>query len=103
MIGTLLLPGHVLIIPQYILFRSLGWVGADWPYLPLSTSESAVGPMFAMSLLSLIPVFLFFVAFQRMATCGPPCRRRSAASAPAGPPRNGWWCAAPAASPRTPG
>lgn len=159
MIGTLLLPGHVLIIPQYILFRTLGWVGGDWPYLPLivpqflateaffvflmvqfmrgipreldeaatidgasayqvfrriilplsrpalvttaifsfiwtwndffrqlvflsdlkdytvpvaltlfidSTSESAVGPMFAMSLLSLIPVFLFFVAFQRM-------------------------------------
>jgi len=159
MIGTLLLPGHVLIIPQYILFRSLGWVGGDWPYLPLvvphflateaffvflmvqfmrgipreldeaakidgaspysifkhvilplsrpalvttaifsfiwtwndffkqlvylselqdytapvaltlfidSTSESSVGPMFAMSLLSLIPVFLFFVAFQRM-------------------------------------
>ncbi|AGL17302.1 carbohydrate ABC transporter permease [Actinoplanes sp. N902-109] len=159
MIGTLLLPGHVLIIPQYILFRSLGWVGGDWPYLPLlvpqflateaffvflmiqfirgipreldeaatidgaspyrifrhvilplsrpalvttaifsfiwtwndffrqlvylsdlkdytvpvaltlfidSTSESSVGPMFAMSLLSLVPVFLFFVAFQRM-------------------------------------
>ena len=159
MIGTLLLPGHVLIIPQYILFRSLDWVGGDWPYLPLlvpqflateaffvflmvqfmrgipreldeaakidgaspysifrhvilplsrpalvttaifsfiwtwndffrqlvflsdlkdytapvaltlfidSTSESAVGPMFAMSLLSLVPVFLFFVAFQRL-------------------------------------
>jgi multiple sugar transport system permease protein len=159
MIGTLLLPGHVLIVPQYILFRSFGWVGGDWPYLPLlvpqflateaffvflmvqfmrgipreldeaakidgaspygifryvilplsrpalvttaifsfiwtwndffrqlvflsdlsdytvpvaltlfidSTSQSAVGPMFAMSLLSLLPVFLFFVAFQRM-------------------------------------
>jgi len=159
MIATLLLPGHVLIIPQYILFRNLGWVGGDWPYLPLlvpqflateaffvflmvqfmrsvpreldeaakidgaspysifrhvilplsrpalvttaifsfiwtwndffrqlvflssledytapvaltlfidSTSESSVGPMFAMSLLSLVPVFLFFVAFQRM-------------------------------------
>ena len=159
MIGTLLLPGHVLIIPQYILFRSLGWVGGEWPYLPLlvpqflateaffvflmvqfmrgipreldeaakidgaspysifrhvilplsrpalvttaifsfiwtwndffrqlvflsdlgdytapvaltlfidSTSESSVGPMFAMSLLSLVPVFLFFVAFQRL-------------------------------------
>jgi multiple sugar transport system permease protein len=159
MIGTLLLPGHVLIIPQYILFRTLGWVGGDWPYLPLlvphflateaffvflmvqfmrgipreldeaavidgatpykvfrhvilplsrpalvttaifsfiwtwndffrqlvylsdlkdytapvaltlfidSTSESSVGPMFAMSLLSLVPVFLFFIAFQRM-------------------------------------
>ncbi|MBX7267487.1 carbohydrate ABC transporter permease [Micromonospora sp. Llam7] len=159
MIGTLLLPGHVLIVPQYILFRSLGLVGGDWPYLPLlipqflateaffvflmvqfirgipreldeaaridganafgifrhvilplsrpalvttaifsfiwtwndffrqlvflsslsdytvpvaltlfidSTSQSAVGPMFAMSVLSLLPVFLFFVAFQRL-------------------------------------
>ncbi|SCL71000.1 carbohydrate ABC transporter membrane protein 2, CUT1 family [Micromonospora peucetia] len=159
MIGTLLLPGHVLIVPQYILFRSLGLVGGEWPYLPLlipqflateaffvflmvqfmrgipreldeaakidganafgifrhvilplsrpalvttaifsfiwtwndffrqlvflsdledytvpvaltlfidSTSQSAVGPMFAMSVLSLLPVFLFFVAFQRM-------------------------------------
>ncbi|GAB3806611.1 carbohydrate ABC transporter permease [Micromonospora zhanjiangensis] len=159
MIGTLLLPGHVLIVPQYILFRTLGVVGGDWPYLPLvlphflateaffvflmvqfmrgipaeldeaakidgasaygifryvilplsrpalvttaifsfiwtwndffrqlvylsqlpdytvpvaltlfidSTSQSAVGPMFAMSVLSLLPVFLFFVAFQRM-------------------------------------
>jgi multiple sugar transport system permease protein len=159
MIGTLLLPGHVLIIPQYILFRTLGMVGGDFPYLPLlvphflateaffvflmvqfmrgipreldeaavidgaspfsvfrhvvlplsrpalvttaifsfiwtwndffrqlvylsqlkdytapvaltlfidSTSESSVGPMFAMSLLSLVPVFLFFVAFQRL-------------------------------------
>ncbi|MEU9739199.1 carbohydrate ABC transporter permease [Micromonospora chersina] len=159
MIGTLLLPGHVLIVPHYILFRSLGLVGGDWPYLPLliphflateaffvflmvqfmrgipreldeaakidgaspygvfrhvilplsrpalvttaifsfiwtwndffrqlvflsnlddytvpvaltlfidSTSQSAVGPMFAMSVLSLLPVFLFFLAFQRM-------------------------------------
>jgi len=159
MIGTLLLPGHVLIIPQYVLFKWLHWVGGDWPYLPLlvpqflateaffvflmvqfmrgipdeldeaakidgaspfgvfryvivplsrpalvttaifsfiwtwndffrqlvflsdlqdytvpvaltlfidSTSESAVGPMFAMSLLSLLPVFAFFVAFQRL-------------------------------------
>jgi multiple sugar transport system permease protein len=159
MIGTLLLPGHVLIIPQYILFRNLGWVGGGFPYLPLliphflateaffvflmvqfmrgipreldeaavidgasafsvfrhvilplsrpalvttaifsfiwtwndffrqlvylsdlkdytvpvaltlfidSTSEGSVGPMFAMSLLSLVPVFVFFVAFQRM-------------------------------------
>jgi multiple sugar transport system permease protein len=159
MIGTLLLPGHVLIVPQYILFRSLGLVGGDWPYLPLlipqflateaffvflmvqfmrgipreldeaakidgasafgvfrhvilplsrpalvttaifsflwtwndffrqlvflsnledytvpvaltlfidSTSQSAVGPMFAMSVLSLLPVFFFFLAFQRL-------------------------------------
>jgi len=159
MIGTLLLPSHVLIVPQFILFRTFDWVGGPWPYLPLlvpqflateaffvflmvqfmrgipreldeaakidgcspygvfrhvilplsrpalvttaifsfiwtwndffrqlvylsdlkdytapvaltlfidSTSESSVGPMFAMSLLSLVPVFLFFVAFQRL-------------------------------------
>ena len=159
MIGTLLLPGHVLIIPQYILFRTLGWVGGDWPYLPLlvphflateaffvflmvqfmrgipreldeaakidgcspygvfrhvilplsrpalvttaifsfiwtwndffsqliylnspdhytvpiglrlflgGEGQTELGPMFAMSVLSLLPVFLFFLAFQRL-------------------------------------
>ncbi|MEH1130424.1 carbohydrate ABC transporter permease [Micromonospora sp. CPCC 206061] len=159
MIGTLLLPQHVLTIPQYILFKQFGWVGGEWPYLPLlvpqflateaffvflmvqfmrgipreldeaakidgaspfgifryvmlplsrpalvttaifsfiwtwneffrqlvylsdlsdytipvamtlfidSTGQSAIGPMFAMSVLSLLPVFLFFVAFQRL-------------------------------------
>ena len=159
MISTLLLPQHVLTIPQFILFKQFGWVGADWPYLPLivphflatdaffvflmvqfmrgipreldeaakidgcspfgvfrnvilplsrpalvttaifsfiwtwneffkqlvylfqtedytvpvamtlfidSTGQSAVGPMFAMSVLSLVPIFLFFVAFQRL-------------------------------------
>jgi multiple sugar transport system permease protein len=159
MIGTLLLPQHVLTIPQFILFKQFGWVGIDWPYLPLlvpqflateaffvflmvqfmrgipreldeaakidgcspfgvfrnvilplsrpalvttaifsfiwtwneffrqlvflfdledytvpvamtlfidSTGQSAMGPMFAMSVLSLVPIFLFFVAFQRM-------------------------------------
>jgi multiple sugar transport system permease protein len=156
MIGTLLLPHHVLIIPQYLLFNSFGWIntplplvvpkllateaffvflmvqfmrgipreldeaakidGAD-PYrifrhviLPLarpalvttaifsfiwtwndfftqliylndlshytvpvalrlfvdSSGQSSIGPMFAMSVLSLLPVFLFFLAFQRL-------------------------------------
>jgi multiple sugar transport system permease protein len=31
-----------------------------------SGGQSAVGPMFAMSVLSLLPVFLFFLAFQRL-------------------------------------
>jgi multiple sugar transport system permease protein len=156
MIGTLLLPGHVLVIPQYILFRTLDWTGTIAPLvvphflateaffvflmvqfmrgipreldeaamidgcgpfqiflrviLPLSrpaivtttifsfiwtwneffrqlvylsditqwtvpvalrqfidsSGQSAVGPMFAMSVLSLLPVFLFFLFFQRM-------------------------------------
>jgi multiple sugar transport system permease protein len=159
MIGTLLLPSHVLIVPQYILFKTFGWVGGPFPYTPLvlphflaieaffvflmiqfmrgipreldeaakidgcspygvfrhvilplsrpalvttaifsfiwtwndffrqlvflsdlnkytvpvaltmfidSTGSSALGPMFAMSVLSLLPVFLFFLAFQRL-------------------------------------
>jgi multiple sugar transport system permease protein len=31
-----------------------------------STGQSSIGPMFAMSVLSLLPVFLFFLAFQRL-------------------------------------
>jgi multiple sugar transport system permease protein len=163
MIGTLLLPSHVLIVPQFILFKTFGWVGGSFPYTPLvlphflaidaffvflmvqfmrgipreldeaakidgcspygvfrhvilplsrpalvttaifsfiwtwndffrqlvylsdlekytvpvaltlfldSTGSNAVGPMFAMSVLSLLPVFLFFLAFQRLLVQG---------------------------------
>ncbi|MEN3306364.1 MAG: pectin-derived oligosaccharide transport system permease protein [Micromonosporaceae bacterium] len=156
MIGTLLLPHHVMLIPQYILFRHFGWVNTPLPMIvpkmlatdaffvflmvqfmrgiprdldeaaridgasplrvfrhiiaPLSrpalvttaifsfiwtwndfftqliylndqskvtvpvglrmfmdsAGETSLGPMFAMSVLSLLPVFLFFVAFQRL-------------------------------------
>jgi multiple sugar transport system permease protein len=31
-----------------------------------STGQSSVGPMFAMAALSLLPIFVFFVAFQRL-------------------------------------
>ncbi|WP_432521402.1 carbohydrate ABC transporter permease [Kineococcus sp. SYSU DK006] len=156
MIGTLLLPHHVLVVPQYVLFNALGWVNTPLPLivpkflatdaffvflmvqfmrgiprtldeaaaidgcgpfatffrivLPLtkpalvtttvfsfiqtwndffsqlvylndiakytlpiglrlfldSSGQNAVGPMFAMSVLSLVPVFLFFLVFQRL-------------------------------------
>jgi multiple sugar transport system permease protein len=156
MIGTLLLPYHVLIVPQYIIFRQLGWIDTILPLvvpkflatdaffvflmvqfmrgipreldeaakldgcgplrlywqitLPLArpalvttsifafvwtwndffsqlvylsspehytvplalnlfidqTSQSAFGPMFAMALVSMLPIFLFFLAFQRL-------------------------------------
>jgi multiple sugar transport system permease protein len=156
MIGTLLLPHHVLIVPQYVLFNWLGWINSPLPLivpkflateaffvflmvqfmrgiprtldeaaeidgcgpyrrffhvvLPLtrpalvttavfsfiwtwndffsqlvylneldrytvpiglrlfldSSGQSAIGPMFAMSVLSLVPVFLFFLFFQRL-------------------------------------
>ncbi|HWB38202.1 MAG TPA: carbohydrate ABC transporter permease [Rugosimonospora sp.] len=32
-IGTLLLPYHVLIIPQYAIFRHLGWINTFWPLI----------------------------------------------------------------------
>jgi multiple sugar transport system permease protein len=160
MIGTLLLPGHVLIVPHYILFRTFDWIDTPLPLivpkllateaffiflmvrfmrgiprdldeaatidgcgpfqiftriiLPLSkpalvttaiftfiwtwndffsqlvylndlenitvpvalrnfldsSGQTSLGPMFAMSVLSLIPIFLFFVAFQRMLVQG---------------------------------
>jgi multiple sugar transport system permease protein len=160
MIATLLLPSHVLIVPQYILFNNFGWISTPLPLivpkllateaffiflmvqfmrgiprdldeaakidgcspygvfwhiiLPLSRpaivttaifsfiwtwndfftqliyltggenltipvglrmfqdsgGQNAIGPMFAMSVLSLLPVFLFFVAFQRMLVQG---------------------------------
>ena len=156
MIATLLLPHHVLIVPQFVLFKFLGWIDTPLPLvvpkllateaffiflmvqfmrgipreldeaakvdgcspygifwhviLPLARPAlvttaifsfiwtwndffsqliylnspdhytvpiglrlfinaeglSALGPMFAMSLLSLGPVFLFFIAFQRL-------------------------------------
>lgn len=156
MLGTLMLPYHVTLIPQYVVFLKLGWVNTILPLvvpkflatdaffiflmvqffrgiprdlfeaammdgcsswriywkiiLPLSTpvlatsaifsfiwtwedffaplvylsdiknytvplalrtfvdstSQSAWGPLFAMSILSLVPVFLFFLFFQRL-------------------------------------
>jgi multiple sugar transport system permease protein len=156
MIGTLLLPHHVLIVPQFVLFKFLGWIDTPLPLvvpkllateaffiflmvqfmrgipreldeaakvdgcspygifwhviLPLARpalvttaifsfiwtwndffsqliylntpdhytvpiglrlfmggeGQTELGPMFAMSVLSLLPVFLFFLAFQRL-------------------------------------
>jgi multiple sugar transport system permease protein len=156
LIGTLLLPQHILILPQYVLFRHFGWINTPLPLivpkllateaffvflmvqfirgiprelddaakidgcspyavfryviLPLSrpalvttaifsfiwtwndfftqliylndttrytvpiglrlfldsTGQTSLGPMFAMSVVSLLPVFLFFAAFQRL-------------------------------------
>lgn len=160
MIGTLLLPHHVLIVPQYVLFNSLDWINTPLPLivpkflatdaffvflmvqfmrgiprtldeaaeidgcgpyrrffhvvLPLtkpalvttavfsfiqtwndffsqlvylndldqytvpiglrlfldSSGQNAIAPMFAMSVLSLVPVFLFFLFFQRLIVDG---------------------------------
>lgn len=33
MLGTLMLPYHVTLIPQYVLFRELGWINTWWPLI----------------------------------------------------------------------
>ncbi|MBD9528703.1 MULTISPECIES: carbohydrate ABC transporter permease [Paracoccus] len=33
MLGTMMLPYHVTLIPQYVLFRELGWVNTWWPLI----------------------------------------------------------------------
>jgi len=33
MLGTMMLPGHVLVIPQYVLFDKLGWLNTYYPLL----------------------------------------------------------------------
>jgi multiple sugar transport system permease protein len=38
MLGTLMLPGHVLLVPQYIIFSQLGWLDT---YLPSSSWSSS--------------------------------------------------------------
>ncbi|GAA1606541.1 carbohydrate ABC transporter permease [Catellatospora bangladeshensis] len=160
MIATLLLPGHVLIVPQYVLFNEFGWIDTPLPlilpkllateaffiflmvqfmrgiprelddaakidgsgpyrtfwhvilplsrpalittaifsfiwtwndfftqlvYLPSvesytvpvalrlfidSSGQTSIGPMLAMSVVSLLPVFLFFLGFQRFLVQG---------------------------------
>lgn len=32
-IGALLLPHEVLIVPQYLIFRNLGWIDSYWPFI----------------------------------------------------------------------
>jgi multiple sugar transport system permease protein len=33
MLGTMMLPGHVLLVPQYIMFAKLGWINTYYPLL----------------------------------------------------------------------
>lgn len=33
MLGTMMLPGHVLLVPQYIVFAKLGWINTYYPLL----------------------------------------------------------------------
>ncbi|MCO5185622.1 MAG: carbohydrate ABC transporter permease [Anaerolineae bacterium] len=51
MILTLMLPGQVLLIPQYILFNELGWVNT---FLPLIVPRLAGGPFFIFLMVQFI-------------------------------------------------
>lgn len=49
MISTLLLPGHVIMIPQYVLFQKLGWIDS---YLPLLIGDFLATSAFFVFLLA---------------------------------------------------
>ncbi len=124
MMGTLMLPYHVTLVPQYVLFLNIGWVNTFLPlivpkflavdaffiflmvqffrgipreideaaimddflgpliylnnmesytvplalraFIDSSGGQSLYGAMFAMSTLSLVPVFIVFLAFQKL-------------------------------------
>jgi len=48
MLGTMMIPGQVLLIPQYLLFHHLGWVNT---YIPLTIGSWLGGGAFAIFLL----------------------------------------------------
>lgn len=33
LLGTLIMPGHMLIIPQYVMFTTIGWIDQWWPLM----------------------------------------------------------------------
>ena len=33
LLGTLIMPGHMLIIPQYLMFNAIGWIDQWWPLM----------------------------------------------------------------------
>ncbi|MGG6312737.1 carbohydrate ABC transporter permease [Paenibacillus macerans] len=48
---TLMMPGQVLIIPQYALFHKLGWVNTYWPFIAPHMLASGAGGTFFVFLL----------------------------------------------------
>lgn len=48
---TLMLPGQVLIIPQYAMFHQLGWVNTYWPFIVPHLLASGAGGTFFVFLL----------------------------------------------------
>jgi len=63
MMITLMLPGHVTIVPRYILFNTFGWVGAD---LPIIGAAASLLPIIAPKFLATDAFFVFLlVQFMR--------------------------------------
>ena len=63
MMITLMLPGHVTIVPRYILFNTFGWVGAD---LPIIGAAGSLLPIIMPKFLATDAFFVFLlVQFMR--------------------------------------
>ena len=56
MMATLMLPGHVTLVPRYILFNTFGWVGS---YLPILVPKFLATDAFLIRHLSALPAIFF--------------------------------------------
>jgi multiple sugar transport system permease protein len=68
LVGTMLVPGQVLLIPSYLLIRALGWFDTYWALI-VPAGASAFGVFLLRQFMLTIPVELEEAA--RMDGCGP--------------------------------
>nr|MDT0658599.1 carbohydrate ABC transporter permease [Micromonospora sp. DSM 115978] len=70
MLGTMMLPGHVLLVPQYIVFAKLGWINTYYPLLvPNFLATNAFYIFLMVQFMRALPAELDDAA--RIDGCGP--------------------------------
>lgn len=70
MLGTMMLPGHVLLVPQYIVFAKLGWLNTYYPLLvPHFLATNAFYIFLMVQFMRALPMELDDAA--RIDGCGP--------------------------------
>ena len=70
MLGTMMLPGHVLLVPQYIVFAKLGWINTYYPLLvPHFLATNAFYIFLMVQFMRALPTELDDAA--RIDGCGP--------------------------------
>ena len=70
MLGTMMLPGHVLLVPQYVVFAKLGWINTYYPLLvPNFLATNAFYIFLMVQFMRALPTELDDAA--RIDGCGP--------------------------------